>query len=188
MFKFLTIVNEAGLPAASVNAFCNAVYVQLYRDVQPAWSIETVPYASSLRPSTGSCLYLVKEGRADALGTHELGKAIVFVDACARAGYPWTAIASHEILEGLVNPTVKAYELSEGVLWAREICDPVMSAHYEIDGVKLSNFVLPAFFAPEASGPFDHLGLLTAPLSVLRGSYANVLTLDGAPRARQRYA
>lgn len=63
---------------------------------------------------------------------------------------------------------------------ALEVADPVQESAYSItldDGtvVDVSDFVLPAYFDPDATaGPFDHLGVLTKPLSLAAGGYAIV--------------
>src|SRR5262249_59063449 len=72
-------------------------------------------------------------------------------------------------------------------LWAREVCDPVQSGVYKIrtdDGtVPVSNFVLPAYFNPWASSPYDHLRALAEPFSLDAGGYA-VYQRSGADHER----
>ena len=43
----------------------------------------------------------------------------------------------------------------------------------EVDGVSVSNFVMPAWFDPQAAptAQFDKLGLLTSPFGIVKGGY-----------------
>jgi len=69
------------------------------------------------------------------------------------------------------------------------VCDAVQADTYDIVAggmrVAMSNFVLPAFFNPWSSGPFDHLGVLTEPFSIASGGYAIV---ERATPTRERDA
>jgi len=79
----------------------------------------------------------------------------------------WTADLSHEILEliadPLVNLLVKGPHPSRPrheVFHYREVCDPVQAQTYRIDGVHVSNFVLPNYYNTqgERREPNDFLG------------------------------
>lgn len=85
----------------------------------------------------------------------------------------------HEMLEIAANPA--ANRLAEGPFIADdgtriqqvnfEICDPVQGSGFKhrigAAAVSLPNFVLPAWFIAESPGPWDELGLLRKPLSIL---------------------
>lgn len=85
-----------------------------------------------------------------------------------------SAALSHEVGEALVDPYCDWWsEWRDGSdLVALEAFDPVEDGSYEIDGVAVSNFVHPEWFRPGSSREkFDHLGVLTAPLTISAGGY-----------------
>jgi hypothetical protein len=85
-----------------------------------------------------------------------------------------SSVLSHEVLETIINPFVSGREGT----WAREVCDPVQDGSYPIDGVMVSNYVLPAFFNPQdVEGPWDAMGILSAAYSLSPEGYA--ITDDG---------
>jgi hypothetical protein len=80
----------------------------------------------------------------------------------------WSAILSHEALELTADPEcnllVKGPKPGKGskhhVFFWYEMCDPVQSETYLIDGIRVSNFVLPLYFTggDEYTGRNDFLG------------------------------
>lgn len=89
---------------------------------------------------------------ADAPGT---GPA---ADVCRAKGTDWTVTASHELLEMLEDPTGRIYDRGR----LREICDPVENRSYLIGGVRLSDFVTPAWFTSGRRGPWDQMRRMRA--------------------------
>lgn len=117
---------------------------------------------------------------AGALGYHDetpSGKpyARVFPLLNAADGVPVSTVISHEILETLVDPNVaRCAQWSDSKFWAYEVCDACEATSYSINGVAVSNFVLPPYFEPVshlAGLKLDHLGLITHPLQILPGGY-----------------
>jgi hypothetical protein len=88
-------------------------------------------------------------------------------------GVPWTSTASHEILEALVDPNLARGVFCANGKWAAlEICDGVEADRYQIDGITVSNFVLPGYFEPMKNPPkLDYLGLVKFPLETRPGGY-----------------
>ncbi|MBA4849502.1 hypothetical protein [Emticicia sp. BO119] len=93
----------------------------------------------------------------------------------------WTITCSHEVLEKLVNPYIKIQVKldadGDGVSdeeLLMEIADPVQANAYEIDGVKVSNFVYPAYYSDLAAVPgrkYDYMGIITRPKEIAEGGY-----------------
>lgn len=115
-----------------------------------------------------------------ALGYHDttpsglpLMKAFPMLDLAD--GVPWSITASHEVLETLADPELAlAAQAPDGRFWAYEICDAVENDVYMIDGISVSNFVLPPYFQPppDLTGVrFDHLGLIVEPYEIRKGGY-----------------
>lgn len=91
-------------------------------------------------------------------------------------GVPWTSAASHEVLETLADPGLSLAGVGwDGVVRALEVCDPVEADSYEIDGIALSDFVLPVWFdATESPDRFDWLGLVKQAGEIRPGGYCSV--------------
>jgi hypothetical protein len=86
---------------------------------------------------------------------------------------------SHEVLELVGDLDTERFRLAlDGVAYAEEACDAVEDVTYDIDGVAVSDYVLPAWYDAEAPGPWDRCGALTSPLSKTRGGYT--IQLRGA--------
>src|SRR5919205_673115 len=92
---------------------------------------------------------------------------------------------SHEVLEMLVDPACNLYaKRSSSVgrperIYFYEVCDPVQCVHYHIGGVKVCNFVYPAWFEDNwelnpAGQQFDHEGRVEHPFQILPGCYSEV--------------
>ncbi len=98
----------------------------------------------------------------NALGYHDINYrgipyGFVFVDIATEIGENWTVTLSHEALELLgdrqANTLVKGPDPRDrrrNVYHWHEMCDAVQDEHYEIDGVQVSNFVLPLYFTPDS--------------------------------------
>jgi hypothetical protein len=92
---------------------------------------------------------------------------------------PVSAAMSHEIAETIGDFSVNLWaDDGHGSEWAHELCDAVESWSYDILGVMVSDFVLPSFFAPGASGPWNYLATVpgspyhvSGPLATAPGGY-----------------
>ncbi|MBO0813638.1 MAG: hypothetical protein J2P30_00565 [Actinobacteria bacterium] len=90
-----------------------------------------------------------------------------------------SSVLSHEVLELLIDPACNLWAADgHGRAYSYEACDPVEAPTYEVAGVSVSNFVLPAWFDPEqpSGAKYDHLGLLRKPFSLLPGGYCVYLS------------
>lgn len=80
---------------------------------------------------------------------------------------------SHEIVEMFADPNINTWAdngADEMLAW--ELGDPVEATSYDIDGVAVSNFVFMSYFdIQNKTGPYDMLGLLKAPWTMLSGGY-----------------
>jgi hypothetical protein len=84
----------------------------------------------------------------------------VFINTVRQYNENWTITASHELLEMLVNPyaMLSAYipfDDNTGTFYNLEVCDPVSPDinGYQINGIWVSDFVLPAWFSPFVANP-----------------------------------
>lgn len=177
-----TVVSDADLPS---------VVAALKRQVQehffPAWGINANLMLASKDSSADSAFWqliiLDDTTQASALGFHEVttsGMPIgyCFAKSTIEDGGSWTVTASHELLEMLADPEINDTVFLQtsdttGTLYMKEVCDAVEETQYEIDGVAVSNFVLPSYFevgvASALQPPFDYLKQLPGPLPTLLG-------------------
>ena len=108
----------------------------------------------------------------DAIGYHEANArgipfGFVFTELSKELGEPWSVTLSHEALELVGDPEVNLLvagphpgDADQEVFHWYEMCDAVQAESYEIDGVAVSNFLLPLYFTPdlEVGGRNDFLG------------------------------
>jgi len=137
---------------------------------------------------------------AGSLGYHETTKAgtpigYCFAETTRKNGGNWTVTFSHELLELLADPEINACLLDESgqKLYATEVCDACEddSFAYPIDGVYVSDFVLPKFWMPSVpvTGPLSYTGAVTKPLQILTGGYLAYLDLHAVSKGwQQRFA
>lgn len=180
-----------------------AIQRQVMRDFAPAWGIDATvdvfPLLDSV-PADYWPVVLTRRHLGDDEGfhlTHD-GQPYSVVEAIAG----WSLTASHEILEMLADPTgarmiegarppfvgapAEGAAAASRVAYLVEICDPCQSARdaYVVDGVVVSDFVLPAYFqdAGAPAGPCSFTGAVTSPHGLARGGALTYLE-----RARGRF-
>jgi hypothetical protein len=191
----LAIINEStAWTDAEAEACVAALQTQINRDFMQAWGLTaTLSFVpkGTLPPETHWWLALLDNSdQADALGYHEttetglpLGKAFLTTTIIS-GGIP-SVVVSHELLEMLADPWT-AESVMNGAntrLYAKEVCDAVEDDQwgYQIDGVTVSDFVLPTWFE-DGSTPktFDHMGhLTTGAFSLLTGGYIAYMDISG---------
>jgi hypothetical protein len=141
--------------------------------------------------------------QADALGYHDVdphGHPYMRVFAApvldhgggvldgGRIGVSVASVASHEILETLIDPPANLWANAGQRLVAYEVGDPVQADGYSDGAVLLSNYVLRNWFTPGAPGPYDRMGLCRQPFEVRHGGYLIVATLTGEGTTNARTA
>lgn len=165
-----------------------ALQRQLEEHFAPNWgftaSVITTPSTDQVPEWAWAIVITDDADQARILGYHDVTatgrpQAKVFARTSAQYGVHWSAMASHELLEMLADPGVNlaAYNWADtdrGSLYAMEVCDPVNAVFYEIDGVRVSNFVYPAWyrvFDPDNDGPYDFLGFCPGPFTLAFGGF-----------------
>jgi len=145
----------------------------------------TGPKKSSNRTSRGL--------RADA---PEIPLMKIFVKTSQEDGVQGSEVASHEMLEALVDPQVvkevrTVKKPSEGRIYIVEVGDPVQSSGYKIGEVEVANFALPAYFGYEqTSNPsqYDYGKVLTAPVPAMTpGGYMSYATEEEPENWQQEF-
>lgn len=188
--QLLTLVNGfSGVSDAEVTAYANAQGVQFARDASPIWGIcpgiEFLPGGKGPSANASPVWLADTIDVPDALGYHDEDEnGVPYIRVANIAGYKWTATCSHEALELKGDSSANIWALGpNGSMVAYELCDPVEGDSYDIDGVAVSNFVLPSWFDPQAAkgSRFDFMGKLTAPFTMSAGGYMIVWSITGQP-------
>lgn len=171
----IAICNESSLHDQIVKEAAEAIQVQVTRDFAPHWGAATVMFVPKGKPVLKSAWKVVI---TDTLGTIKESPSSLptsYLDLAANGTLSWTVSLSHAVLEMIANPhRQNAVYLSEsaqaGTLYAVEVCDPICddAYGYDINGVRVSNFVTPAWFERHHTGTtgFDHGGSLRGPLTL----------------------
>ena len=146
-----------------------AINRQIAEDFAPYWHMQgtlRLEGRSAVKPSTvtmpdlrgEAILYLWdEEDVEDALGYHlqnfrGIPYGFVFTSIAEELDEPWSVTLSHEALELLADPETNLLVMGPHpnedryVFHWFEMCDAVQAETYEIDGVPVSNFVLPLYF------------------------------------------
>jgi hypothetical protein len=184
----ISVVNHTSgkLTDEEVQEGIRAVNRQIAHDYKPHWHLDAelrlegaigeAPDDEDLPELRGDAIiYLWDEVDIDdALGYHEMNAAgvpfgFVFTELVKELDEPWTVTFSHEALELLGDASANllvagphpANPKQEVFHWY-EMCDAVQDEKYKVDGVWVSNFVLPLYFTPgaERGGRNDFLGRL----------------------------
>jgi hypothetical protein len=163
-----------------------AINRQIAEDFEPYWSLgaklrlegRSEKSPDKLEPSDmrGDAVIYIwdKSDVAGAIGYHDKNNSgipfgFVFIEIAKKAGESWTVTLSHEAFELILDPEVNLLvmgphpdpaEKGRSVFHWYEACDAVQAESYEIDGIEVSNFLLPLYFTAgdEFDGRNDFLG------------------------------
>ena len=197
----IAIFNFSNLNDQEVQDAIRAVNRQVIEDFLPIWGCGRLArlLAASYSPGdegslmeesvqADSAIYLVNEGTLqDALGYHSMNTKEVPVGFVYVNPGDWTITLSHEVLELIVDPSVNIFvpgqdprypDDPDAWLWhAYEACDAVESTSYAIDGVEVSNFLTPQYFAEgDAAGTRnDFLGAGVTSFNLLAGCHIGAI-------------
>lgn len=189
----IAIINETScVQDSDLETYAEALQIQVTRDFMPKWpgcdaNLVFVPKGKSA-PSGSWQLAILDNADCDgALGYHDLteeGRPLgkVFAKLDLESGLSVSITISHELLEMLADPHVNlAASDANGKLWFYEVCDACEDDAYGylINGVLVSDFVLPSYFEPTSDGPYDFKGEIKSPFSLLPGGYLSYLANNG---------
>lgn len=160
----ITVINQA---LARPDALARVERAEVAQSVQlhAAWGTPCVQFGRGGWP-----LHLLMGGASSVPEHNYDGEPILFVYTTGLTYQSWSAVFSHEVLEALVNPTTaNVYYRGETTVTAQglgggepaeeqvggtvEVVDPVADRGYKLDGVWVSDFVFPAYFAGALSTP-----------------------------------
>jgi hypothetical protein len=144
---------------------CRAKLVMTQGPVKSAWGMVFLDTADA----PGALAYHDEESH--------MPLAKIFVKTTLDDGQDVAVSATHELAEMLVDAPCNRWANAGDfeTMWAYEVCDPVENDSFLINGLAMSNFVVPAFFESDplhGQTKFDHMGTLTQPFSLAPGGYA----------------
>jgi len=175
----ITVVGQASVKPALLAEVTRAITAQSLQ-LRAAWGTPCASFGPG-----GWRVYLKVGGQPH--GVHLwYGRPYALVWTGGSTVEAWSRDFSHEILEMLVDPETNRSVYHDGVGQLVEVADPVEWDGYRLNGVFVSDFVLPAWFAgattgeptcvgttcsfagPElasadSAGPYDEMRLLAAP-------------------------
>jgi hypothetical protein len=158
-----------------------ALQKQLVRDFRPIWNIDaTIDIFTTLDDVPLDYWPVLVVDTFTRGGQHRLRNNKPY--ALVAAGRSWSLIASHEVLEMLVDPAGNRLIAGQSpvstqgrVEFLVEVCDPCQgdTFGYTVNGVLVSDFYTPRYFDPlSASGArYSYSGAITQPRQVLSGGY-----------------
>ena len=142
----ITVVNQANVRPAALALVENAVVAQSLQ-VRAAWGTPCARFAAG-----GWRLYL-KVGGGEPHGEHDFyGQPYALVWTSGATAQGWSRDFSHEVIEMIEDPTLDVRYMRDGSTWQREIADPVDGLGYQLDGVYVSDFVTPEWYAGASTG------------------------------------
>lgn len=202
----VAIINESTVVSdQQVYALTYALQIQTQKDFAPLWGIPSkIYYLDKTKPVLAGHWMLVildNADQANALGYHDLSSDFsplgkVFAKTTIDAGENWTVTASHELLEMLVDPFINLTTFTQtgnnsGRIIPYEVCDAVQESTFKINGIEVSNFVLPSWFEDfrqPNSVKFDFLGILTSPYQLAKGGYMSYFDVPNTKSWQQIFA
>ncbi len=175
--------NKAKTPlGVDFDALVAAMQVFVDKQVAPVWGTP-----AKLMKSTGyvkgawAMVFLDDADQPGALAYHDLTpdglpQAKVFVKTTLQNNDLVSVSASHELVEMLVDPAINLMTTGPDpkIIYAYESADPVEALSFPVQGIRMTDFVYPAYFEDfhkPGSVRFDHLRKVNRPFQVLAGGY-----------------
>jgi hypothetical protein len=167
----ISLINHSAITDEILLKTIRAINRQIQEDFTPYWSMgatlrlegksQPKPKKNSIMDMRGDAILYLWDDVADvdeALGYHDANNrgipfGFVFRKLSQQVGENWTVTLSHEALEMIADPEANLLvqgphpeETDREVFHWFEMCDAVQEETYKLDGVEVSNFVLPLYF------------------------------------------
>ncbi len=168
------------LALAEMEPVAAALQQQIDRDFGPRWDVaaRVIAVVPGQEPPSGAWTITVTrhvEGQQSGFHLDHDGLPFSTIEYAP----DWSLGASHELLEMLVDPLgerlVPGRAPNDGteVHFLVEVCDPCQESNhsYTIDGVRVSDFLTPAYYDPHSTDACSHTGSIKTPFEVLEGGY-----------------
>jgi hypothetical protein len=175
---FISVINHTNgeISDEELHVAIRAINRQIDDDFEPYWSLggtlrlegksEKQPSKIDLPDMRGDAVVYMWNGSdvEGALGYHDNNNrgipfGFVFTKLAQEIGEKWTVTLSHEALELIGDPDVNLLvqgphpsHPDKAVFHWYEMCDAVQAETYTVDGVEVSNFILPLYFTGSEEG------------------------------------
>ncbi len=168
----ISIINRSqSISDEKVQEAIRAINRQIAEDFEPYWSfgatlrlegpIGARPSNRTLSDMRGDAVLYLLDGSntLSATGVHmanyqDIPYGFVFLGLCEKMKEAWSLTLSHEALELVGDPMCNLlvegnhpFDRRRRVFHLFEMCDAVQAESYFIDGIEVSNFVLPSYFS-----------------------------------------
>lgn len=194
----IAIVNRStNIEQSRLRLAVAAIQKQIERDFFPVWGWRAkLTVTNNPRPRMMRItLKNINPDRDDAEGYHfsaaGVPRAEVYTHDNDRTAYEAQevfATLSHEVLEMIADPDVNLYASDYHLFRGRrhrafiavEVCDAVQNHSYKIDGIRVSDFVVPEWFESKhrpGSMRFSFKDNVSAPLTRAEGGYLDIVIL-----------
>ncbi len=180
----VVLVNHSSMviPRSALRDVAAALSTQVNRDLLPEWKMSAAVAAGAPDAALpeGAWPINIVDRPVGGLGIHLDHNGQPYAQVMATPD--WSITASHELLEMLVDPFGRQFKAGRDITpgagnqranYLVEVCDPCEVYTYDVEGVRVSDFVSHAYYDAAAmdGARLDFLGRLTKPLTVPRGCY-----------------
>lgn len=188
MQNIIIISQTNKISALELTKVVKAIQFQITNHLAPFWALDANLIISD-KPKAGDWIAIIKDEISEPLidGWHTVKNGVPFAEI--RFTNDWSYSLSHELIEMLANPYIQETDQNDNVFVMQEIADATNKLGYEIDGVKVSNFVTPDYynaidgnfldyvlgkvgFKTETQPlKYDYMGVLKRPLEIYEGGF-----------------
>jgi hypothetical protein len=183
----IAIQNNGKIATESqLKGWIDAAKIQCDRDLQPIWGYTVnfvyVPPGQKYPLADWYCSILDTADDSGGLAWHDVGpnnEPLIEVFMDLNPGNSGSVSFTHEVCEAIGDPMINTImnTVINGSQYTipQEICDPVESNTYQINGIDVTDFVYPAWFGGN-NGPYDFLKICTNPGQILPGGYVRPMS------------
>lgn len=185
----ISVINHSkNILDETVQTVVRVINRQISQDFEPYWSFGAIlrlegpigqrPNLKTPSDMRGDAVLYLVDGTSSAAATgwhlanyRDIPYGLVFLGLCEKLHEPWSMTLSHEALELVGDPMGNLLVQGNHPMDRRrkvyhlfEMCDAVQAESYTIEGVEVSNFVLPSYFSEgeQAGRRNDFLGRVHA--------------------------
>src|SRR5262245_8942750 len=175
--------NQAKTPlGVNISKLVHAMQTYVDHCVAPVWGTPAkLSLGTDFVKNAWAVVFLDDADDPDALAYHDLTPeglplSKVFVRTTIENGDLVSISASHELVEMLDDPAINLMTTGPDpkTMYAYESADPVEELSFLVEGIPMSDFVLPAYFEgfhKPNSVHFDYMDKLSRPFQILHGGY-----------------
>jgi len=175
--------NKAKTPlGVNISKLVHAMQTYVDDCVAPVWGAPAkLSLGTGFVKNAWAVVFLDDADTPGALAYHDLTPdglplSKVFVRTTIENGDLVSISASHELVEMLVDPAINLMTTGPDpkTMYAYESADPVEEMSFLVEGIPMSDFVLPAYFEEfhkPNSVHFDYMDKLSRPFQILSGGY-----------------